>query len=55
MKVGDAKPASFSGGLPLILLGFSFLLIIGFPRLAPDWWYFSIVGWLILGLRGDIG
>lgn len=47
MKVGDAKPANFSGG-PLLLVGFSFLLIIGFPRLAPDWWYFSIVGWLVL-------
>ncbi|WP_048150184.1 hypothetical protein [Palaeococcus ferrophilus] len=47
MRVEGTKPANFSG-LPLILLGFSFLLIIGVPRLAKDWWYISLVGWLFL-------
>lgn len=47
MKVDGATPTNFSG-LPLILVGLSFALIIGLPRLASDWWYLSIVGWLFL-------
>jgi hypothetical protein len=48
MKVEGARPANFSG-VPLILSGLSFVLIIGIPRIAQDRWYLSIVGWLLLG------
>ena len=47
MRIEGAKPSNFSG-IPLFLLGTSFLLIIVVPRIFDRVWIISLLGWFLL-------